>query len=439
MRINVPPINTRRTHEGGVASAIKPLHALRRSCLTSLLWEQTFYESGQHHTARVAELVKVCDPVDVAALAVEARSRMHLRHLPLFLVRELARVKGNGSIVAATLAQVIQRPDELGEYLAIYWGGKTNHTPRPEPLSAGSKRGLATAIKRFGPYALAKYDRDDGVKLRDVLRLTHAKPKDVEQAAVWKKAVARELEAPDTWEVALSAGHDKRDTFERLLREEKLGALATLRNLRNMIEAHVDPSLVRARLGGRFDKVLPFRFLAAVRHAPMFAAELDAAMLRVVRDEPRLTGRTVVIVDVSGSMNYELSARSEMTRVDAAAGLAVLVREIGESVRVFSFSDGVVEVPAHRGLALAKAIAVSQPHGGTYLGRAVERIARDVPCDRMIVITDEQAHDAVRAPGAKGYIINVGSYENGVGYGAWTHINGWSERVVDFVREIEAA
>ena len=42
-------------------------------------------------------------------------------------------------------------------------------------------------------------------------------------------------------------------------------------------------------------------------------------------------------------------------------------------------------------------------------------------------------------PASKGYIINVGSYENGVGYGAWTHINGWSERVLDFVREIEAA
>jgi 60 kDa SS-A/Ro ribonucleoprotein len=439
MRLNVRPFNARRTHEGAVASPISPLQELRRSCLASLLWEQTFYESGQDHAKRVAELVKACKPVDVASLAVEARSRMHLRHLPLFLVRELARTKGNGTIVAATLPQVIQRPDELGEYLAIYWGGKTARAPRPEPLSAGSKRGLSAAFKRFGPYALAKYDRDDGVKLRDVLRLTHAKPKDAEQAALWKKVVARELETPDTWEVALSAGKDKRETFERLLREEKLGALATLRNLRNMIKANVDPSLIQARLGCKLDKVLPFRFLAAVRHAPMFAAELDAAMLRVVADEPKLPGRTVVVVDVSGSMDCALSARSEMTRVDAAAGLAVLVREIGETVRVFSFSNEVVEVPSYRGVALATAIAESQPHGGTYLGRAVETIARDVPCDRIIVITDEQSHDQVPAPASKGYIINVGSYENGVGYGAWTHIDGWSERTLDFVREIEAA
>jgi len=439
MRLNILRRSTRKTHEGAVASIISPLQELRRSCLSSLLWEDTFYESGTDHAKRIAALIAQCTPADVAALAIEARSRMHLRHLPLFLVRELARQPGNGTIVADTLAQIIQRPDELCEYLAIYWGGATTMTPRQSPLSAGSKRGLARAFAKFGPYALAKYDRDDGAKLRDVLRLTHAKPKDAEQGALWKKVVARELETPDTWEVALSAGADKRDTFERLLREEKLGALATLRNLRNMIAANVDPALVTARLAGRLERVLPFRFLAAARHAPMFAADLDAAMLRSIADEPRLAGVTAVVVDVSGSMDVALSKKSEMARVDAAAGLAVLVREIGESVRVFSFSEHLVEVPAYRGIALSQAITQSQPHAGTYLGKAVESIARDVPCDRIVVITDEQSHDRVPAPAAKGYIINVGTYENGVGYGDWTHINGWSERVVDFIRELEAA
>src|SRR6185503_13279211 len=180
--------------------------------------------------------------------------------------------------------------------------------------------------------------------------------------ALWKKVVARELETPDTWEVALSAGADKRETFERLLREEKLGALATLRNLRNMIAAKVDPALVTARLAGKLERVLPFRFLAAARHAPMFAADLDAAMLRSIADEPRLAGVTVVVVDVSGSMDAALSKKSEMARVDAAAGLAVLVREIGETVRVFSFSEHLVEVPSYRGMALSQAITQSQPH-----------------------------------------------------------------------------
>jgi hypothetical protein len=63
--------------------------------------------------------------------------------------------------------------------------------------------------------------RETTVKLRDVLFLCHAKPKDAEQAETWKKLVENTLESPDTWEVALSAGKDRRETWERLLRKAK--------------------------------------------------------------------------------------------------------------------------------------------------------------------------------------------------------------------------
>lgn len=427
-----------RTHEGAVAARLTPIRELRRSVLTALLWEDSFYEKGSAHAQRVTDLVPRCRPEDVAALAVEARDRMYLRHVPLFLVRQLARAKGNGRIVADTLERVIQRPDEMGEYLAMYWQGQSSGTTkRPEPLSAGSKRGLARAFRKFSSYQLAKYDRDTSVKLRDVLRLVHAKPESDAQGETWKRVIARDLETPDTWEAGLSAGGNKRETFERLLRERKLGALAFLRNLRNMIESGVDAGLIRERFAAPMDKVLPFRFLAAVRHAPSFAQELNDAMLRVTADLPRLPGRTVVLVDVSGSMNAPLSAKSEMTRMDAAAGLAVLVRELGDC-RVFSFSNDLVEVPVHRGLALVDGILRSQPHGGTYLGAAVQRACEGCTFDRMIVITDEQSADVVRHPGtARGYVINVGAYKHGVGYGPWTHIDGWSERTLDFIREVE--
>lgn len=428
-----------KTHEGAPAVHITPIKELRRSVLSALLWEDAFYESGKAHAKRVEELVTKCQPSDVSALAIEARDKMYLRHVPLFLVRQLARVKGNGSIVADTLAHVIQRPDELGEYCAMYWGGKASGTTkRPEPLSAGSKRGLARAFAKFKPETLAKYDRDTGVKLRDILRLTHAKPKDETQASTWKQVIARTLDAPDTWEVQLSAGKNKKETFERLLAENKLGALAFLRNLRNMVEAQVDPALVKARFNGKLDKVLPFRYLAAVRHAPAFAQELNDAMLRAVADEPKFLGKTVVLVDVSGSMDAALSEKSEMKRMDAAAGVAVLVRELGDC-RVFTFSNTLVEAPAYRGLALVDGIIRSQQHGGTYLGQAITALVQSVQFDRLIVITDEQSHDRVNAPAAgKGYVINVGTFQHGVGYGAWTHIDGWSERVIDFIRAVES-
>jgi 60 kDa SS-A/Ro ribonucleoprotein len=432
MRMNAIAVGPKpRTHEGAVAMQISPLAELRRSVLTALLWEDTFYEAGSLVAARIQTLIPKCKPADVAALAIEARDRMYLRHVPLFLVRELARVKGNGTLVADTLARVIQRPDELTEYLAMYWADE-----KDAPLSAGSKRGLARAFGKFKAETLAKYDRDNVFKLRDVLRLTHAKPRDTEQAATWKQVITRTLPTPDTWEVALSAGANKREAFERLLREDKLGGLAFLRNLRNMLEASVDATLVRQRFAGRFDKVLPFRFVSAVRHAPAYASELNDAMLRATADLPRLSGRTVVLVDVSGSMNDPLSAKSELRRMDVAAGLAVLVRELCTDCRVFSFSDRLAEIAAYRGLPLVGAVLQSQPHSGTYLARAIEA----VPCDydRMIVVTDEQSADRPGAPRGLGYVINVATSKNGVGYGPWTHIDGWSERVLDFVRELEA-
>lgn len=439
-RMNVtverPPVYT---HEGAKAAHISPLQELRRSVLTALLWEKGFYESGKDHAGRIESLCAQCKPADVAALAIEARDKMYLRHVPLFLVRQLARAKGNGTIVADTLAQVIQRPDEMGEYLAMYWAGKASGTSkRPEPLSAGSKRGLARAFAKFKAETLAKYDRDGAVKLRDVLRLTHAKPKNSEQAATWKQVIARTLEAPDTWEVALSSGANKRETFERLLRENKLGGLAFLRNLRNMVEAGVDTALVRERFSGSFDKVLPFRFIAAVRHAPSFAQQLNDAMLKVTAELPKLGGKTAVIVDVSGSMDEALSTKSEMKRCDVAAGLAVLIRELTDDCRVFSFSNHVVEIPVYRGLALVDAVLRSQPHGGTEMGAAVATVSAQAAFDRVIVITDEQTKDRVSAPAGRGYVVNVATNKNGVGYGQWTHIDGWSERILDFIRAIES-
>lgn len=428
-----------KTHEGAPAARLSPIKELRRSVLAALLFEDTFYEPGSALAARIEALIPLVTPANVAALAIEARDQMYLRHVPLFLLRQLARIKGNGSLVAATLAHVIQRPDEMTEYLAMYWAGQASGTThRPEPLSAGSKRGLARAFAQFSAETLAKYDRDGAVKLRDVLRLVHAKPKDASVAAVWKQVIARTLTAPDTWEVALSAGANKKDTFERLLREHRLGALAFLRNLRTMIEVGVDAGLIRARFAGQLDKVLPFRYLAAVRHAPAFATELNDAMLRAIAEVPRLGGTTVVLVDVSGSMNDPLSEKSEMTRMDAGAGLAVLVREIASECRVFTFSAALCEVPAYRGLALVDGIIRSQPHGPTYLGAAVAALMKKGTVDRLIVITDEQSHDRLPAPPTgQGYLINVGTYQHGVGYGPWIHIDGWSERVLDFIQAVE--
>ncbi len=378
---------------------------------------------------------------------------MKLRHAPLLLVREMARHKTHRGLVAETLERVIQRADELCEFVAIYWkDGRV-------PLSGQVKKGLAAAFPKFDEHQLGKYDRGGPIKLRDVLFLSHAKPRDEQQAGVWRKLVWGRLAVPDTWEVALSAagsgnGASKREAWTRLLLENKLGALALLRNLRNLREAGVDEKLVLSALETmNAQRMLPFRFVAAARHAPQWEPALEEVMLKCVSAQEKLAGKTVVLVDVSGSMTAPLSRRSEMLRSDAAYGLAVLLREIGERVVVYSFSDHLAEVPARRGFALRDAIDASQRHNGTYLGKAVEQLNQSERHDRLIVITDEQAHDTVPNPGSwsdgqpalsstkgprpSGYVINVASYKNGVGYGKWTHIDGWSESVVDYIRTLE--
>jgi hypothetical protein len=434
--------NTKRaslaTHEGAPARDISVLAQLRRSVLSCLLWETEFYEDGEEIGKRIAALVAQCVPEDVVALAVEAREQMHLRHVPLLLLRELARhplIKDRPRLLSTTMGRVLQRADEPAEFLALYWkDGK-------QPLSKQVKRGLAWSMRRFSEYDLAKYNRDSGITPRDVLFMSHAKPRDEAQAALWKKLAANELATPDTWEVQLSAGADKKATFERLIREKKLGYFALIRNLRNMVQAGVDGQLVReailARKGGA-DKILPFRYIAAARHAKQFEPQLDTAMQVALAELPKLSGMTIVLVDNSGSMTARLSRKSEMTRSDAAAGVAIVARGVCESVRVFAFSDDCVEVPPRTGMALWDAIHTATRMGSTQLGAAVRKVS-GLSHDRLIVVTDEQSADRVPEPKGLGYMINVASNRNGVGYGKWLHVDGWSDAVIRFICEHERA
>lgn len=429
-------VNTRQrkptvtTHEGAPAKQIGSEAQLRRSVMACLLWESEFYEDGRSIATRIEEGVAAVSLETAASIAIEAREQMHLRHVPLLIVREMAR--RGGKIVGDTLARVIQRADELSEFTAMCLtdGMKKGLTPQ-------IKRGLSEAFTKFDAYQLAKYDRAREVRLRDVLFLSHAKPKDEAQAALWKGLVDGTLPAPDTWEVALSGGADKSEAWTRLLTERKLGGLALLRNLRNMQEAKVPEVLIREAIAdNKFSRVLPFRFIAAAKFAPTMEDVLESAMLRGLEEMPKLPGKTTLLVDHSGSMDAPLSAKSELTRLQAACGLAILVREVCEHAEIVAFSDWAALVPPRRGFALSDAIVKAGRSGGTYTESAKQAVdARGY--DRLIILTDEQSHQAISNPKGKGYVVNVASAKNGIGYGAWNHIDGWSEAVVRYIQAAE--
>lgn len=430
-KVNISP-QPIKTHEGAVAKRINAEQQLRRSVMACMLWEKSFYEDGVSIAERIADTVSQVDPQKVADMAVEARTKMKLRHAPLWMVRAMARLPKHKSYVADTLEKVIRRADELAEFVALYWlDGK-------QPLSAQVKKGLARAFPKFDAYQLAKYNRGGTVKLRDVLFLCHAKPKDKEQEKVWKQLIDGTLAPPDTWEVALSEGKDKKETWERLIKEKNLGAMALLRNLRNMADVGVSEELIFGALDSMDTGwVLPFRFITAARYAPQWEGRIEKAMLKSIEGREKLPGKTVLLIDVSGSMDWAISDKSELLRYDTANGLAILARELCEGIAVYSFSEKIVRIPDRRGFALRDAIANSQSHSATYLGKALKHIYANEEYDRIIVLTDEQSHDDVPNPQGKGYMINVAADKNGVGYGAWYHIDGWSEAVLDYIIAIE--
>lgn len=420
------------THEGAPTNPVGAEEQLKRAVMCCMLWEDQFYENGVSIADRITDLVSKVDADTCFNVAVDARNKSKLRHVPLLIARVMAKLPGHRLRVRELLEDIIQRPDELTEFLAVYWKDKK------QPLSAAVKKGLADAFKKFNEYQLAKYNRENEIKLRDVLFLCHPKPDTTERQEMWNRLVSGTLKTPDTWEVEISDKGSNKESWMRLLFERKLGALALLKNLRNMITCGVDKKVIKeALVSMKTDRVLPFRFIAAARYAPDLEPELEVAMFKCLDEKEKIKGKTVLLVDVSGSMDDKISGKSEMIRMDAAMGLAVLARELCEDVEIFSFSSDLIKIPLRRGFALRDAIKNSQSHSSTYLGLAMKSINQTSTYDRVIVITDEQSNDTIPRPKNKGYIINVASCQNGVGYGPWTHINGWSEAVLDFIREYE--
>lgn len=458
MKLNVNKHGpTGRTHGGALSAQMSDEQALRRSVMACLLWERGFYESGEEVAARVTSLVPHVKPGVVAEMAIEARKRMHLRHVPLLLVDAMVKSSSHRGHVSEVIAQVVDRPDEMAELLAIYWRHGRHKLP------AQMKKGLARAFTKFDRYQLAKYNRKSTVRLRDVMFLVHPKPVDAKQAETFRMLADDVLPAPDTWEVSLSAGKgvktnaQKAKHWKRLLKEKRLGAMALLRNLHQMEHLGVPKPMIHQALEKmKADRVLPFRYIAAARQVPKLEPQLERAMIRSLAGVAKLSGTTVLVIDVSGSMCAMLSGRSTLSRLDTAAALAVLVREVCEDPVIYATAGSdwkrvhkTALIPARRGFALADEVVRSSSRlggGGIFLKQAMDYVAQaEKRPDRVIVLTDEQDCDdrvkgnpaEAKTIGGFNYMVNVASARNGIGYGRWTHIDGWSEAVLEYIRVYE--
>lgn len=444
MRTNTRSTLSARTHEGAVVNRVPALAELQRTASACLLFENTFYEAGVDIAQRIHDLVHRVNVIDALKLAQTLRHEHGLRHAPLWILNAVLSHPNRGPHnveIATVIANVCgSRADLPGELLAMYWkDGK-------RPLAKALKTGLSRAITSLSSYAMQKYAARGPIRLRDVLFLTHAKPRDEAQGEWFKMLADDTLPAAETWEVALSGGANKRETFETMLQEGKLGALAVLRNLRNMQEAGVPRAVIvnglrRATEMSKFG-ILPFQFVSAARMVPALEADIEVSMLAGVQklkgEGMALAGHTIILVDVSGSMQGALSSKSQMSRADAAAAMAILLREVCADVSVFDYNTEVREVPARRGFALRDTFR--RPNNGTYTGRAAQAVLAEVtrrlgyPPARIIVITDEQSRDVLPAlRDTRGYVMNVAPYQNGIAWGQWITVSGFSENLVKFV------
>lgn len=437
-----------KTHEGGPSTRISHYDQLRRSVMACMLFEDTFYEDGVAIADRIAELCMHVKPQEIIDLALEAHQKYLLRHTPLWLLVHAMKRKAPG--IKEAVIKLCSRPDQMTELLALYWkSGKT-------PLANALKKGLKQAFMNFSHYQLAKYNRDEPIKLRDIMFLCHPVPANEQMAAIYKAIANKEsISTGDTWENKLSAGADKKQTFQELLEQGKLGKLALLRNLRNMKDAGVDKTLVKQRLLENPKPMLPFQFIAAGKACPDWEDVVDEAMVLSASKKPKLLGNTLLLVDVSGSMDSPISGKTRsymkdgvqvtvnpMMRMEAACAFAILLREICENVEIFTFSNNLAKVPPRHGMALRDAIVSSQPHSGTSLGACISVFNQNnalVSCHRILILTDEQSCDAIpRVPVKKCYVLNVAAYQNGIqNNGQWLTISGFAEASIDYIREIE--
>lgn len=427
---------------------------LSRSVMSTLLWEDNFYEDGLNVNKRIQDKISICykngDFIKIIDLIKKVKFDMRLRHTPLFTIRELVRLdlKTHEKIVLKELlTDCITRADDISEFLLMYFTDNDFNTKK-QPIAVFIKKSLQNAFLKFDEYSLAKYSGyKNKMSLKDVMLLVRPKPKNEEQSRLFKKLIERQLQTPDTWEVELSKSKDKKVSWKRLLDEDKLGGLAMLRNIRNIKEAGVDAlDICKGIEKINAGKLLPINFITSAIINPEFAKQLEDQFFNCFNKDNKLKGKTLVLLDVSGSMDEKISNFSMNARRDIAGCLGIILNEVCEYCSLIAFENVLHQLQNARGLSLIHEL--KKYNGGTELYGAIAYFKDNKDFDRVIVITDEQDTGGGRQSNfifdknKQYYIINVAPYKKGIEYridelSNVIRINGWSDKIVDYILDLE--
>ncbi|MCX7749897.1 MAG: TROVE domain-containing protein [Clostridia bacterium] len=469
-KFNFLKINTKKTvnHEGAVAYEMNEREKLVTQVLTSLFNENKFYGDNSKEILNTIRNVIREDAKFAANLCVYTRNEMHLRTISHVLLSELAKSLEGKEYVRKSLNKVIERPDDMTEILAYY----INSYGKPIPNSL--KKGLADGFAKFDEYQLAKYNRDHAVKLRDILCFVHPKARDEKQSGLWKRLLEGTLETPVTWETEVSAKGNKREVWERLIDENKLGYMAMMRNLRNIIKSRAaNLNKVYETLADENrvlkNKQLPFRYYSAYKTLKQEGLgtskiydTLETAICHSTKNISRLKGKTLIAADVSGSMNYPVSAKSDVTCAEIALLMMSIANYICEETITTTFDTvlRMVNLSTRNGI-IANAQSIPVNGGGTDITLPIRYLVdKKIFVDRIIILSDNEINRGYTYTNGYGGIKTcqswVEEYKKKVNPDVWVHavdmqgygtqqfmgknvnlIAGWNEKVLDFIHTAE--
>ena len=476
-------------YENAIAFPLTAEYELYTAVVTTSL-NATFYEKDTARLERIKALIQNSNPVFVAKLAVYARNEMHMRSVPLVLVVELAKIYSGDSLISKMIVSVIQRADEITELLAYYqMANDRNGVKKLNRLSKQIQKGLAVSFNKFDEYQFAKYDRDGAVKLKDALFLIHPKAKDEAQQKLFNKIANDTLQTPYTWETELSklgqlkyaneAEKQKASTqkWEDLIESNKIGYMALMRNLRNILEANVSGFHVmkvcdylsneKAVISS---KQLPFRFLAAYRELKELKLKYTSMVLDALEDAVMISAKNVkgfdvntsvvVACDVSGSMQKSISPRSKVMLYDIGLMLGMLIQSRSKNVVSGMFGDRwkIINMPKRSVLANVNEYYKREGEVGYATNGYLvleDLIRRKEITDKVMLFTDTQMWNSNQgnntfagswnrykkiAPNAKLYLFDLAGYgqqpidiqKNDVYL-----IAGWSEKVFDVLHALD--
>lgn len=477
-------------HAGAPAYKTTPEMELYTSVVTASLNDQ-FYEGAGDRLARICALMDQNDPAFIARLAIYARENMYLRSIPLVLAVEMAKRFSGNALVGKTVARVVQRADEITEMLAYYtMANNRTQVKKLNKLSKQVQKGLAQAFNQFDEYQFAKYNRKTAITLRDALFLVHPKAKDNARQEVFNKIVNDTLSVPYTWETTLSAvgqqsfacETDKRvavrEAWEGLIASKQLGYMATMRNLRNMLQADISATHINMvcdylanPAAVSHSKQLPFRYLAAYRELKDVQHGLTGQLMQALETAVKtsvkhlkgfdVNTRVVIACDVSGSMQFPLSQRSKITGYDIGLMLGMLLQHKCKHVISGMFGDmwKTVSLPGDSILANVDAFYKREGEVGySTNGYLVidDLTRRACVADKIMLFTDCQLWDSTGrqhtfasswaaykqqvAPNAKLYLFDLkglGTTPVDIRQNDVYLISGWSDKVFDVMEAID--